>query len=162
MKIAVEYIDTEKNNMTGRLIKKTLKKAAKVYGNKKKLSVYIGMCTDEYIKQINKEHRNIDKETDVLSFPLINWQSPCEWNSLKYGEDIDPQTGYTELGDIIISAETAKRQAEEFDHTVQREIAYLALHGFLHLLGYDHMNEEDKKVMRQKEENILSILNIMR
>ncbi len=162
MKIEIEYIGIGKNTKAGRLIKKTLRKAVQMYGNKVKLSVNVQMCTDEYIKKINGEYRKIDKATDVLSFPLINWQNPCDWSSLKLGEDIDPETGCAELGDIIISEQTAKRQAEEFNHSTEREIAYLALHGFLHLLGYDHMNEDDKKLMREKEENVLNALNIVR
>ena len=162
MKIDIEYIDIEKCKKEEKLIKKVLRKASNMYGYKKKLAVYVEICGDEHIKEVNRQFRQIDKATDVLSFPLINWVSPCSWESLNAGEDINPDTGYIELGDIIISAETAKRQAEEYGHSKERETAYLALHGFLHLLGYDHMNEEDKKIMRDKEENVLSALNIVR
>ena len=162
MKIQIEYIDCKKTASISRLIKGVLKRADKMYCEGNKCRVYVSVCTDEYIRKINAQHRNIDKATDVLSFPMIDWQSPCEWSKLQMGTDIDPETGQVELGDILVSVETAKAQAEEYGHNIEREISYLALHGFLHLLGYDHMTDAEKSVMREKEESVLESLKIER
>lgn len=109
--------------------------------------VDITIVDDEEIHTLNREYRNVDRPTDVLSFALDE------------GEEDEPELidGPEEhlLGDIIISAETAQRQGEEFGHGLEREIVYLAVHGLLHLLGYDHMTDEDKKIMRAKEEEAL-------
>lgn len=109
---------------------------------------------DNGIQELNKNYRGKDMPTDVLSFALT-----------EMGEDeLEIVEGEMEtlLGDIIISLETALRQAEEYGHTVEREVAYLMVHGLLHLLGYDHMTEEDKKVMRQREEKVLEAVGITR
>ena len=95
---------------------------------------------------MNRDYRNVDRATDVLSFALDEDGGEPE---LVGGPEVHL------LGDIIISAETAARQAEEFGHGLEREIVYLAVHGLLHLLGYDHMQEEDKAIMRAKEEEAL-------
>lgn len=162
MKIRIEYIDCKKYSKVTRLIKRVLKKAMQLKGVGYECQVYVGICTDEYIKNINAEHRQMYKTTDVLSFPMISWDKPCDRNSLKIGEDVNPTTGEVELGDILISMETGIAQAEEYGHSVEREISYLALHGLLHLLGYDHMTDDDKKIMRLEEEDVLLSLNILR
>lgn len=109
--------------------------------------VDITIVDDEEIHNLNRDYRNVDRPTDVLSFALDE------------NDEAEPQIvdGPEEhlLGDIIISAETAARQAEEFGHGLEREIVYLAVHGLLHLLGYDHMTEADKVVMRGQEEAAL-------
>lgn len=112
------------------------------------------LVDNEDIRVLNREHRNVDKETDVLSFPM-------------YGriEDIIDQKGSETplaLGDIVISLEKAKSQGEEFEHGMKREVSYLAVHSTLHLLGYDHMLEEDKKAMREKERKIMKRMGIER
>lgn len=104
---------------------------------------------DDEIQTLNKTYRDKDMPTDVLSFPL--------WD-----EEEEDVSGEILLGDIIISLETAQRQAEEYGHPLEREIAYLMVHGLLHLLGYDHMDPEEKKVMRQKEEEILHAIDLDR
>ena len=113
--------------------------------------VDITIVDDEEIHQLNRDYRNVDRPTDVLSFAL--------------DEDDEDEPELMEgqphlLCGIIISAETATRQAEEFGHGLEREIVYLAVHGLLHLLGYDHMVEEDKVIMRAKEEEALSAINL--
>ena len=108
---------------------------------------------DEQIKELNKKHRDIDKSTDVLSFPL--------GEDGKY--DVNPETGAKILGDIVISMETAVRQAEEYGHPLQREVAFLTVHSMLHLLGYDHVNGGLEAVhMREKEEAVLTQLGLKR
>ena len=118
----------------------------------KKLYVNIVLTTAENIRNINREHRGIDKETDVLSFPMF------EANEI---ENINPETEDV-LGDVVISLEQIKKQAKEYGHTLERELAYMLVHSFYHLMGYDHIKEEDKKTMRAKEDIILEKLNITR
>ena len=120
----------------------------------KNLDVSVTLTNNEIIRSINKEHRNIDKETDVLSFPMFERE---EIASLKQEDDTEDI-----LGDIIISVPKVREQAEEYGHSFERELAYLVTHGMLHLLGYDHMIEEEKQVMRKREEEILAKLHITR
>ena len=114
---------------------------------------------DEGIHQINLEQREVDRPTDVLSFPMFDLQPgehPTE-------ADADPGTGLVPLGDMVISLERAKAQGEEYGHGTRREVAYLAVHSVLHLLGYDHMDEGPMKAqMRAREEAILEQLGITR
>ena len=122
--------------------------------------VEICLTDDEGIHQINLEQRGSDRPTDVLSFPMFNYrpgQPPAD------GADADPATGLTPLGDMVISLERARAQAEEYGHPVERELCYLAVHSVLHLLGYDHMDEgEEKAQMRAREEAILGKLGMTR
>ena len=114
---------------------------------------------DEGIHAINLDMRGVDRPTDVLSFPMFELtpgQQPGE-------EDADPATGLVPLGDMVLSLERARAQAQEFGHSVQREVCYLAVHSALHLLGYDHMDEGEMKAqMRAREEIILSALGVTR
>ena len=114
---------------------------------------------DERIHQINLEQRDVDRPTDVLSFPMFDLR-PGE---LPTAEDADPGTGLVPLGDMVLSLERAKAQGKEFGHGTRREVAYLAVHSALHLLGYDHMDEGPMKAqMREREEAILGQLGIGR
>ncbi len=113
--------------------------------------VDVSIVDDNTIKEINLEHRNIDSATDVLSFPL--------GENGKY--DTNPETGAFMLGDIVISAETALKQADLYGHGIEREIAFLTVHSMLHLLGYDHVNGGmEQAVMREKEEAVLDDLGL--
>lgn len=115
--------------------------------------VSVVLVDDAYIRDLNFQYRHKDIPTDVLSF------------AMEESTDDEPELGWDEdniLGDIIISVETAERQAEEYGHSFAREMAYLTTHGMLHLLGYDHENEDERGTMRQKEEKVLSVLNIQR
>lgn len=113
--------------------------------------ISVAFVDDQYIHQLNRDYRGVDRPTDVLSFAMDE------------GEEMPEVEGVDHvLGDIIISLETAKRQAEEYRHSFEREIAFLSVHGVLHLLGYDHQTEEDTKIMREREENILTELGISR
>ncbi len=112
------------------------------------------LVDNEAIRALNREHRNVDKETDVLSFPMYD----CK-------EEIMEQKGSgipVVLGDIVISLEKAKSQGEEFEHGTEREVSYLTVHSTLHLLGYDHMHEDEKMTMREKEKNIMKRMGIER
>jgi len=121
------------------LIKKVINETAKLEGIDAK-EVSVALVTNEYIKELNAKYRDKDEPTDVLSFPL--------------DEEL--------LGDIIISLERAQKQANEYNHSLNREVGFLTVHGMLHLLGHDHYQEEERKVMRRKEEEVLTKLNLNR
>ena len=121
-----------------------------------KLCVTVTLTTPKTIQEINKQYRNIDRATDVLSFPMFEkdeLDKKIQENDFE-NEDI--------LGDIVVSVEKVKEQAIEYEHSFERELSYMIVHGFYHLMGYDHIEEDDKKVMREKEENILRKLDITR
>ena len=121
------------------------------------LCICITLTNPENIQTLNKQYRNIDKPTDVLSFPMFEKNELQEL--LKNSANVNMQDI---LGDIIISIPKVKEQAVEYGHSFERELAYMLVHGFYHLMGYDHIEEEDKMQMRKKEENVLSKLNITR
>ncbi len=118
------------------------------------IEVSISIVYNEQIQALNKEFRNIDKPTDVLSFPMI------EFENNNFNLNID--TNEIILGDIIISIEKAIEQAIEFGHSLQREIAFLTAHSMFHLMGYDHQNDKDEYIMKQKQEKILTSINLTR
>lgn len=140
------------------IIEKVIQKCFEVeHINPTSLYICVTLTNPKNIREINKEYRNIDKETDVLSFPMFEKDDLDKLvNNTKKGvlQDI--------MGDIIISIERVKEQAKEYGHSFEREFAYMLVHGFYHLRGYDHMVEEEKAQMREKEENVLSQLNITR
>ena len=121
-----------------------------------KLYITITLTTPENIRKINKKYRNIDKETAVLSLPMFQKDELDEKIKSKdfLYEDV--------LGDIVISIDKVERQAKEYGHSFERELSYMVVHGFYHLMGYDHIEEKDKIVMRKKEDKILEILKISR
>ena len=121
----------------------------------KKLQVSVTITNSQEIKQINTTYRNINSETDVLSFPLF--EAPELADILK-GE----RNHNIMLGDIIISLDQAKQQANEYGHSIEREIGFLLTHGFYHLLGYDHINPKEEKLMNKKQETALNKLKLHR
>ena len=153
----IVYKDIEENKEYEEVIKKVIEQCYKEENlENSKLFITITLTNPENIQKINKEYRNIDKPTDVLSFPMFEKKEldkKIADNDFEY-EDI--------LGDIIISIERVKEQAEEYGHNFERELSYMVVHGFYHLMGYDHIKEEDKNIMRPKEEKILKTLNIER
>lgn len=136
-------------------IEKLLKHAAEKEGLTKDTEISLTFVTNEEIREINREYRGKDTPTDVISFAMEE-QGEGEIEIL--GEESMP----TVLGDIIISIERAKEQAEEYGHSYKRELGFLTVHGFLHLLGYDHMNEEDEKEMFSKQDEILNSFGLRR
>ena len=153
----VIYQDIEPKKEYEQIIKKVLKQCFTEENlENSKLYITITLTTPEQIRKINKEFRNVDKATDVLSFPMFE------------KDELDRKIGKKEfqyediLGDIVISIEQVQNQAEEYNHSFERELSYMIVHGFYHLMGYDHIKEEDKKIMRPKEEKILSDLKIPR
>lgn len=151
--LEIEYLDIEENKENEELIKTVLEQCFKNENlDKESLYVNIILTNPENIRKYNKQYRNIDKETDVLSFPMFEKE-----------ELVDFQSNCQEvLGDIIISINRVEEQAKEYGHSFQRELSYMVVHGFYHLMGYDHMEEQDKIEMRAKEEEVLSVLKIER
>ena len=154
----ISYLNVEKGQEDWEaIVKKVLDKCFEEEGIlDSKLIMTITFTTPEEIRKINKKYRKIDKATDVLSFPMFEKDELDE--KIKNGdfpyEDV--------LGDVIISIEKVREQAEEYGHSFERELSYMLVHGFYHLMGYDHIEEEDKKIMRPKEEKILNELKITR
>lgn len=152
----INFLDIEENLNDVELLEKVARQAFEVE-NLKGIHLYLNviLTNPENIKKINQEYRKIDKETDVLSFPMFEKQEIEEM--LKSGNEIEEV-----LGDIIISIPRVKQQAEEYGHSFERELAYMLIHGFYHLMGYDHMKEDEKQEMRKKEEAVLRLLEITR
>lgn len=121
--------------------------------------VSIIFVDNERIREINKHHRNIDKPTDVLSFPMLEFENGKITDTTG---DIDRESNLLLLGDIVISLEKAKEQSLEYGHSFEREVAFLISHGAFHLLGYDHMDEESERLMLAKQELILTKLGFFR
>lgn len=136
------------------LVEKLLQHAAKVEQIEEGSEVSVTFVTNEAIHEINREYRDKDQPTDVISFAL---EEMGEGEIQIIGEGI-PRV----LGDIIISTDRTREQAEEYGHSFERELGFLAVHGFLHLLGYDHMTEEDEKEMFGKQDEILGSFGLAR
>lgn len=151
--LELNYLDIDENKEYEKVIKKVLQECFKKENlENKNLYVNVVLTDSKNIKNINKEHRGIDKETDVLSFPMYEKE---ELKNIQLdNEDI--------LGDMVISIQKVDEQSKEYGHSFERELAYMVVHSFYHILGYDHIKEEDKKEMRLKEEFILEKLNIKR
>ena len=135
----ITYLNLEENNEYEKTVKKVLDKCFEEEGlSDSKLIITVTFTIPEEIRKINKEYRNIDRATDVLSFPMFEKEELDEMIKNKdfMHEDV--------LGDIIISIEKVKEQAEEYGHSFERELSYMLVHGFYHLMGYDHIEEEDK------------------
>jgi metalloprotein, YbeY family len=151
------YEDVEPNEEYEKTIKKVLEECYKTENlTNSKLIITITLTTPEKIRQINNEYRQIDKATDVLSFPMFEKSELDE--KIKKQEFLHEDV----LGDIIISVQKVEEQAKEYGHSFERELSYMVVHGFYHLMGYDHIEEKDKIIMRPKEENVLSKLGITR
>ncbi len=145
------YFDVLTEEQIPKLYETLMKRVVRTVVNEQypdhRFEVNITVCDDETIHAINKEHRGIDRPTDVLSFPFYDFDTPDQM---------------TLLGDIIISRDTAYRQAEEYGHSPKREFCFLAAHSALHLLGYDHETDEERVVMEAKQKEILEKLGIKR
>lgn len=159
MKLKIYYANEQKivkiplslRNLINRVVKATLENE----NFKKDAEVSVSFVNNETIHKLNLEYRGKDKPTDVLSFPMTDGDEE--------EDDIDLSTGAVMLGDIIISAEKAMEQANEYGHGIEREICFLAVHSTLHLLGYDHeTSEDDEKYMNQTQETILQKIGLTR
>ena len=152
----LEYLDIKENEKYEERIKRVLKQCFKEEGlENSKLYISVTLTNPENIHKINKKYRNVDRATDVLSFPMFEKEEIQELIKENYQVD-------DVLGDIIISIPRVKEQAIEYGHSFERELSYMCVHGFYHLMGYDHIRDEDKKEMRAKEDEVLNILKITR
>lgn len=122
------------------------------------VNVYI--VDNQEIRKINKEFRGIDRETDVLSFPMIDFNTREKYKVFE--SDKNPENNCVVLGDMVLSLEKAMEQANEYGHSFEREVAFLTVHSMLHLLGYDHEDEDERRVMRDKEEKVLTLIGLIR
>ena len=129
------------------------------------IEVGLTITDSKGIHELNKEFRGIDSPTDVLSFPNVSYENAGDFSVL-LGEQLvdllDPDTGKIMFGDIVINEDRVRSQAEDYGHSVKREFAFLVAHSMLHLCGYDHMEEEEAKVMEKKQEDVLGELGITR
>ncbi len=127
-------------------------------------SVEVILTDNAGIHEVNLEQRNIDAPTDVLSFPMAYYETPADFEPLETKQDdiFDPETGEFMMGDIMISVDKVREQAEAYGHTERRELGFLVAHSMLHLMGYDHMEDEDRAVMEKKQSEILDSLGITR
>ena len=153
----LEYLDLESNDKYEEIIKRVTEQCFKEEKiENSKLYISITLTNPEHIHEINKQYRNVDRATDVLSFPMFEKEELDEKiknNDFEH-EDV--------LGDIVISIEKVEEQSKEYGHSFEREFAYMLVHGFYHLMGYDHIEDDDKVIMRKKEEIVLNKLGITR
>ena len=155
MTVKVNITDNYKKEKVSGKTKALVKKACRAVLHEENFNdnaeIELTFVDDEQIKELNKEYRNIDKSTDVLSFPLGE-------NGIY---DKNPENGFYMLGDIVISVDHAEKQADLYGHGIEREIAFLTVHSMLHLLGYDHVDGgEQQRIMRQKEETVLEKMGL--
>ncbi len=129
------------------------------------IEVQILLTDNAGIQELNREHRGIDKATDVLSFPVSEFTTPSAFAELEADENMfafHPESGELMLGDIVISVDKVREQAEAYGHSEKREYAFLLVHSMLHLFGYDHIEEEDRILMEKRQKEILKYLEISR
>lgn len=134
------------------LVERVAKEALRYEGFSDNCEISFSLVDNEEIHEINKKYRGIDRPTDVLSFPLIDFEN----------EEVPDDSNTIALGDIIISIDKLKEQSEAYNHSFERELGFLTAHSMLHLLGYDHMTEPEEKVMFKKQEEILNNLGLTR
>ena len=138
--------------------------AERTEGIMEKTAVFISIVDDDEIREINREQRKKDMSTDVLSFPTVNYPAGQTAGACArlLRQEYDPEIGACLLGDIVISMDHVRAQAAEYGHSVMRESGYLLTHGLFHLMGYDHMTDADKPVMRAMEEKSLASIGLTR
>ncbi len=154
--VELEYNGIKKNVIFEKIVKQALKTCFETENLiNKNVKMNVILTNPDEIRKLNKEYRNIDKSTDVLSFPMFEKN---EIEDIRKNGSKVPEI----LGDIIISIEQVKIQAEEYGHSFERELSYMTVHGFFHIIGYDHIEEDDKKEMRIKEEEVLTKIGLER
>ncbi|MCI8598345.1 MAG: rRNA maturation RNase YbeY [Lachnospiraceae bacterium] len=156
--VRLKKVDTEA------VAKKVIEATLDYEGCPYEVEINLLLTDNETIRRINQEYRQIDKPTDVLSFPMMEYDIPSDFGVAETGvcDSFNPETGELVLGDIIISIEKVVEQAQKYGHSEEREFAFLITHSVLHLCGYDHMVPKEAKVMEDKQTAILNSLNILR
>lgn len=154
--------DFDKDAIAGEVIDYILKKENCPW----EVEVDILITDSDEVQDYNREYRDIDKTTDVLSFPNIDWEAPADYSSVDEQEfnasSFNPETDLPILGEICLNKDRIISQADEYGHSIKREYAFLIAHSMLHLLGYDHMEEDEARVMEDKQKEYLSQLGINR
>lgn len=156
MYINFEYVGRKYKKLIQTIFDEALKVTENQHDN---LWLTLTFVKKERIQELNKAYRKVDKVTDVLSFPMLNISHPQKLEDFKKENEPD---GSLYLGDIVICKKVAKEQAKKFGHSKKREVGFLALHGLLHLLGYDHIESEDEEIMTKTSKQILDNLEITR
>ncbi|SFR96204.1 rRNA maturation RNase YbeY [Anaeromicropila populeti] len=146
------------------LVEKVVNQALQYEACPYEVELNVLLTDNEGIHQINLETREIDKETDVLSFPMVDYEQASDFSSLEEHEleYFNPETGELLLGDIVVSIDKVYEQADLYGHSEKREFCFLIAHSMLHLFGYDHMGDSERMKMEKKQEEILKLLNILR
>lgn len=147
-----DSISLDRREPLAAMLTQAVKEAVHLSGGSEEAEVSLMLVDNQRIHELNHEYRGVDRPTDVLSF------------ALQEDTEEEPEGAFEDdmLGDIVISAERAREQAEEYGHSFEREIVYLAVHGTFHLLGFDHEEEKDQQEMRSKEEEVMTILGLKR
>ena len=156
----IELININQNFIND--FERVYQKVCEVLSLPKKIKVVVTGVSEQEIRELNKTTRQIDKVTDVLSYPYTNLQVGEKLKLKDYALDIDPDDKTLTIGDIYICEARAKEQAEEYGHSLKREMCFLLCHGLLHICGYDHIEKQDAVIMEQKQDEILNSLNISR
>ncbi len=163
-KIKVDFYNDDEFDVSSSMrayMKRALMEAVKLFGLNNKMQVSVSFVGEEKIKEYNSINRGIDKVTDVLSFPLQNFsEGNIDNDDISDGEY--DENGNLMLGDVVICTKVAQRQAEEYCHSVERETVYLFVHSILHLMGFDHEKDDEKKRMREAEEKIMNKIGLSR
>ena len=160
MKLLISEIEGSENRIFDDTLLEIMEQAAEIALREEgldpdRIEISLSFVSPEEIHELNREHRGVDRVTDVLSFPLVE-----DLNELIWLEDDEAWT--EPLGDVVICLAQAEAQAEEYGHSREREIVYLFVHSVLHLLGYDHMEEDEKRIMRTREEEIMQAVELPR
>lgn len=145
------------------LMKKVIEQVLDYEGCPYEVEINIVITDNEEIRAVNAEYRQIDRATDVLSFPMISYDVPGDFSKVEEDNTLfHPETGELLLGDIMISIDKVYEQAEQYGHSVERELGFLTAHSMLHLCGYDHMEEEERNAMEQKQREIMDLVQLYR
>lgn len=158
MTITIEYEAQKKLDLPWKTIIEEIVQAALDYEKcPYEAEVNVILTDNEAIQELNRQYRQIDRPTDVLSFPLVDYAVPSDFDHVEENAQdyFNPETGELMLGDIVISVDKVEEQAESYGHSQARELAFLVAHSMLHLCGYDHMEEEERLVMEQRQREIL-------
>ena len=159
----IDFIGVELDKKSIKLLKKVAKQTLKVNNQKpRKIQACVKFVYDDEIQELNKRMRNIDKVTDVLSFPNCENVFNREITPKNFPYEVNPENGKVDIGDIVINLNRAEEQAGSYGHSFTREVAYLMVHGLLHLMGYDHIDPLDANLMRAQEEKVLAKFNLKR
>lgn len=155
-----EMMDFDYEGLLAEVVREALRQEECPY----EAEVAITLTDAEGIQSMNREYRGIDKVTDVLSFPMLDYEVPSDFSCVKEENlmQFNPDSGELILGDIVLCVSRAREQAMEYGHTLSRELAFLTAHSMMHLCGYDHIKEEERMLMEQRQEQVLDNLGITR